>query len=84
MIKNDAGEVAVVYYSPVDKQVQVGQKTYIFMVNRAISFAWVKEEDVNGILAIKGGCNCPNSSHLPAFHLANDAQTRIWNNWASR
>lgn len=83
-MKNDAGEVGIVYVSPVDKQVQVGETTYIFMVNKAISFAWVKEKDVPSILEIRHNCNCPNSNHKPAFHIANDAQVRIWNNWASR
>lgn len=84
MIKNDAGDVAVVYYSPVNKVIKINGHEYLFMVNKAISFAWVKEADIGTMLSISSDCNCPNSSKKPAFILANDAQTRIWNGWAER
>lgn len=84
MNKNDAGDVGIVYYSPVDKQVTVNGNPYIFMVKRAISFAWVRETDVGAIVSIPNKCNCGNSSNKPAFRIAGDAETRIWNGWAER
>lgn len=83
-MKNDAGQVGMVYYSPINKLIKANGNQYLFMVNRAISFAWVNEADVEAVLSITMNCNCANSSNKPAFHLANDAQTRIWNGWAER
>lgn len=84
MTTNDAGEVGMVYRKTIDKYVRVRKNEYVFRINKAISFAWVKPEDVADLLSIREHCNCSGGSSKPAFDYANDAQTRIWNGWAER
>ena len=79
MITNDAGEVAMVYYMPVQKYIQVGKAEYVFVPKHSVSFAWVKPEDVPGVLSVMGGCNCPNSTKKPIFRYATEGQYRVWN-----
>jgi len=78
MITNDAGEAAMVYYMPVQKYIQVGSSEYVFVPQRSVSFAWIKPEDVDKVLSILGGCNCPNSTKKPIFKYANQAQYNVW------
>ena len=84
MIKNDAGEVAIVHKQPIQKYIKIGRNEYVFIPKRSVSFAWVKEEDVDRILAIEGNCNCPNKSSTRAFRIASEQEHRLWYGLADR
>lgn len=73
-IENSVGEIAVGYYQPIPKQIQLinGHK-YSFAVNR-VSLGWIPPEDVQSILAIPYGC-C-GQKKTGAFFLANENYVR--------
>lgn len=69
-ILNEKGEVAVGYYQPVQKRVQLRSgHVYIFNVNY-VSMGWIPAEDVTEVLAIPYGC-C-SQKRPGAFYLANE------------
>ena len=74
--------VAIRYYQTVRKPVKVGQDLYIFYPKANISFAWVKPEHVDRILALKGGC-C-NHKRSGVFRRASEDDIRRWENGGGR
>lgn len=50
------GKVAVWYYMPSPKAIQIGKKVIVFSCEHAVSMAFVDEEDVAPLLAYRGGC----------------------------
>lgn len=79
MITNDAGEVAIAYYQPAPVHVSASKtpsKTaYVFVVQRAVSLAWVDAQDADALLAMRGGC-CGRRRQL--FAHASDGQVSLW------
>jgi len=76
-ITNQANETAIRYYQPAPILVKQNPSgtDYYFDVQSAVSLAWVKPEDVDSILARRGGC-CNNRRQLFAY--ANDEAVRVW------
>lgn len=73
------GAVAMGYYQPVFKTVQLRSgKVYSFQ-NNYVSLAWVKPEDVNEILTLPKGC-CGQRQPGGAFFLANANYVRRYFN----
>jgi len=76
MIKNDSGQVAIAHYQPSPKVVTVNGKSIAFVTQHAVSMAWVDEEDVTALLAIKKTC-CGGSMN-PMFRYATQGQVNVW------
>jgi len=73
-IVNDKGEVAIGYYQPVQKRIQLrNAHAYIFNVNY-VSMGWILPEDVTEVLAMPFGC-C-GKKKLGAFFLVNENYVR--------
>lgn len=49
-------KVAVRYYQPVPKYIQIGGKEYVTTVQHGVSLVLVPEEDVPSLLSHLGGC----------------------------
>ena len=73
-IVNDKGEVAIGYYQPVQKRVQLRSgHAYVFNVNY-VSLGWIPPEDVTEVLQTPMGC-C-GKKHPGAFFLVNENYVR--------
>lgn len=57
------GKVAVYYYQPMPKAIQIAGKVIVFDCQHAVSMAFVDEEIVAPLLAYKGGC-CGNKRQV--------------------
>ena len=82
MITNDAGEVALKIWPPVQKiaqQVPSG-KGYVFIIRADIAMSWVDPQDLENLLARMCSCNCGNSSSRKCFMYANESDIRRWTN----
>lgn len=75
-IRNEANQVALAYYQASPKMVMVGKKGIVFSAQHAVSMAWVDEEDVATLLAMKKMC-CGGSQN-PMFRYATEGQVRVW------
>lgn len=62
MITNDAGEVAIRHYQPIQKLITVGNTSYVFIPKFNISIAWIKPEHVDTVLRMRKSC-CGNRKH---------------------
>ena len=82
MIKNESGEVAIVYYQTVPKVISVQRTEYAFAVRANICMSWVKPEHVDSVLSITKSCCGGNSKQV--FHYANKTQVRRWINGGGR
>lgn len=69
------GNVAVQYYQPVPKYVQIGQKEYVCVVEHSVSMLLLPEEDVPSVLGYLGGC-CGQKRVV--FSLASEEVYNIW------
>ena len=76
MIKNEQGQIAISYYQPIDRVVMVGETRYVFITKRAVSLAWVNEEDVEKILAITKSC-CGGRIRA-VYRYATPSQVNVW------
>jgi hypothetical protein len=74
-IRNDAGQIAMKWMiNPNGKTVRIGntEKYYVFTPASHVVFAWVDEQDVEAILAVRQkSCNCNNGTYKQAFDYAN-------------
>lgn len=75
---DDSGYTAIRHYSSSPRQVVIGSDTYCFVPRHNISLAWVKNEHVDQVLAIKKVC-C-GGSKKPRFLLADDVHINRWRN----
>ncbi len=82
MVTNDIGWVAMTYYQPAPKQVQVGNITYSFDVKAAISMAWIRPEHVDAVSTMTKQC-CGDTKRR-IFRFANEDAVRIWTNGGGR
>lgn len=78
MIKNEQGQIAMAYYQPIPQAVKVGDVTYYFVTQRAVSLAWINEEHVADILRITKRC-CGGNVHI-AYHYATQGEVNVWSN----
>lgn len=69
------GKVALRYYQPVPKYVQIGDKEYVCDVRHHVSMLLVPEEEVPALLAHEGGC-CGGKRKV--FSLATENAYNIW------
>jgi hypothetical protein len=75
-IRNENGQVALAYYQPSPKMVTIGKKGIVFVAQHAVSMAWVDEEDVTPLLAMKK--TCCGGSESPMFRYATQGQVNVW------
>ena len=82
-IRNDAGQVAMKWtINPNGKTVRIGntEKYYVFIPKSHVVFAWVDEQDVENLLAVRQkSCNCNNGTYKQAFDLANQIDVNLAN-----
>lgn len=78
MIKNEQGQIAVVYHQPIPQVVMVNGTRYFFDVKRAVSLAWVNEEHIGNILSITKTC-CGGNVHT-VYRYATPSQVNVWSN----
>lgn len=71
------GKVALRFFQPIPKYVQVGGKSYVFDVRNGISLIFVPEEEVPPLLGVLGGC-C--GQKRPIISLATEVQYSHWLN----
>ncbi len=83
MITNDAGEVALIYFQPIDKFVSMGDTKYIFRTRFNISLCYVKPEHVQPLLSTTQTC-CGGQRNSGIFREANDMHVRIWSGISER
>ena len=76
MVKNEQGQIAIAYYQPIPETVQIGDSIYSFIIQRAVSMAWINEEHVADILRITKTC-CGGSKHN-IYRYATDSQVNVW------
>ena len=80
---NDQGWVAIKHTRLVPIQVKgANDRHYIFSIRANIPLAWIHPDDVDRILAARGGC-CGNKTKL-VFFLANESDVRRWENNGGR
>lgn len=82
-ITNSEGYVAMVYYQPTQKLINVHGTDYVFTLNKNISLTYVRPSDVQELLQFRKQC-CGGNSQTGVFKLANDMQVRIWSNLTER
>lgn len=75
MVKNSDGKVAVIYYQPMPKRVQVNGNDIYFDCQHGLSLAFVDESLVDQLLAFRGGC-CGGKRQV--IYLASETQYRHW------
>jgi hypothetical protein len=69
-------EVAVCYYQPIPKLIEnVNGHSYYFSCEWSVSLYWVLPEDVNALLALRGGC-C--GQHRPICHVATENEIKVF------
>ena len=71
---NEKGEVAVGYYQPIPKRVQLSSGHVCFFNVNYVSMGWIPPEDVTEVLQIPFGC-C-SQKKAGAFYLANENYVR--------
>lgn len=76
-IYNPDGKVALVYYQPIPKLVNISGNQVYFDCRFGVSMAFVDENIVDSLLGLVGGC-CGNSRKI--ISLANNAQYLHWQN----
>lgn len=70
-VTNEQGQVAVRYYQPIPKLVELGNgHSYYFDVKFSVSMAWVDAEDVQTLFNTLGGC-CGGQRQV-FFHASQD------------
>ena len=80
---NSEGFTACVYFMPIDKLIELGSgHAYFFKVDRNISLSWVKPEDLDAVLDVRGGC-CGNKI-AKIVRLASSSDLRLWSHTADR
>ena len=70
------GKVAVRYFQPVPKYVQIGKVEYVCDVRHGVSLLIVNESEVPALLAHIGGC-CGGQKLV--FSLASQEAYNVWN-----
>lgn len=70
------GKVALQYYAPVPKMVQVQGVGYVTDVRHSVSLLWANEEHVPSLLELRGGC-CGKQRQM--FTLAPALAVKVWN-----
>lgn len=76
MIKNEQGQIALVYYQPIPHRIRVGETLYDFVIKRGVALAWVNEGHVPNILGITKTC-CGGTTRA-VFHYATQGQVNVW------
>jgi hypothetical protein len=75
---NDAGQVAVKYFQPLDQILEIRGKTYFFKVRKSISIAWIDAEDVDAVLNVTKECCGGNRQKV--FRLEHETHVKRWLN----
>lgn len=80
---NDQNEIALRYHQSGRAFIQRTPtgKEYVAVTQANICLAWIVVEDLANVLARKAGC-CGRKKQ--AFHLASEADVRIWTNKGGR
>lgn len=69
------GLVALRYYQPIPKSINVGGREYVTQVRHGVSLLLADERDVPALLAAEGGC-CGGKRKI--FSLATSLAVKIW------
>ena len=77
-VVNENGQVAVKYFQPLNKTIQIRGKTYFFKVMKSLSIAWIDEEDVDDVLNIVQECCGGNRNRV--FRLEHETHVKRWLN----
>lgn len=85
MITNDTGQVALKHYQPaqVIAQSNPSGNDYVFVPKANISLAFVRQEDIDSLLARKT-CACGGQNRKSRFLYANEDDVRRWSNGGGR
>lgn len=73
--EGDDKKVAIRYYQPVPKLIQIGTKEYVTSVQHGVSLVLVPEEEVPALLAHLGGC-CGGQRRV--FELASQGAWNVY------
>jgi len=77
-VVNDAGQVAVKYFQPLDQELRIGSKAYYFRVKKSISIAWIDAEDVEKVLnTVK---ECCGGNRMRVYKLEHETHVKRWLN----
>ena len=77
-VVNDAGQVAVKYFQPLDQDLKIRDKTYHFRVKKSLSIAWVDTEDVDSVLNVVK--ECCGGNRMRVFRLEHETHVKRWLN----
>lgn len=83
METRENGDVAVVFYMPIDKMISLPNgREYFFRVDRNVSLCFVPPADLDAILDVRGGCCGQRVSRI--IRLASASDLRLWSHTADR
>jgi len=77
-VVNDAGQVAVKYFQPLDQDLRIRNKTYSFRVKKSISLAWIDAEDVDDVLNVVK--ECCGGNRMRVYKLEHETHVKRWLN----
>lgn len=77
-VVNDAGQVAVKYFQPIDQFLKIGSKTYHFKTMKSLSIAWIDAEDVDSVLNVVK--ECCGGNRMRVFRLEHETHVKRWLN----
>lgn len=77
-VQREDGSIAIRYIQEVPHLVQVHGKEYLFQVRNHVNIMWVAPEDVDAVMSIKGGCNCPGNYSKQKYIFASERDVEIW------
>lgn len=75
-IQNEQGQIALKKLNQTQQYVEIRGTGYVFSVQHNVSMAWINEEDVGSVLAIKKAC-C-GGSPKPLFVYASEMDVNRW------
>ena len=83
-IVNDNGEIAISYYTTIQRVVRMPDKTeYVFVPKRHVCMAWIKPQHIDYILQQTKAC-CGGKNSVPAYRYTSISNVRIWSGDAER
>jgi hypothetical protein len=81
MVKNEQGKIAVIAYNSNPRTESLRGVIIRFIPAHGISLAWVEEDDIPALLAIKyKSCNCGGGNYKPKYSIASVNAVSVWKN----
>lgn len=73
---NTDGWIFLRYFQPIQKLVEIGGNSYVFVPQCNVSGCWVRPQDVSRILDIRR--ECCGGQRTASFGYSNEENARLW------